>query len=78
MHQILMLTENDGIERVKEKQFQMQEQIFDKVHDCDCAVLQSTMPGMKRDCGGAAAVLGAFYAAVKQVRPAVIATTSIV
>ena len=25
------------------------------------------MPGMKRDCGGAAAVLGAFYAAVKQV-----------
>lgn len=26
------------------------------------------MPGMKRDCGGAAAVMGAFYAAVKQVR----------
>ena len=26
------------------------------------------MPGMKRDCGGAAAVLGAFYVAVKQVR----------
>ena len=25
------------------------------------------MPGMKRDCGGAAAVLGAFYGAVKQV-----------
>jgi len=25
------------------------------------------MPGMKRDCGGAAAVLGAFYVAVKQV-----------
>ena len=24
------------------------------------------MPGMKRDCGGAAAVLGAFYATVKQ------------
>lgn len=23
------------------------------------------MPGMKRDCGGAAAILGAFYAAVK-------------
>lgn len=22
------------------------------------------MPGMKRDCGGAAAILGAFYAAV--------------
>lgn len=28
---------------------------------------QTTMPGMKRDCGGAAAVLGAFRAAVKQV-----------
>ena len=26
------------------------------------------MPGMKRDCGGAAAVLGAFYVAVKQVQ----------
>lgn len=28
---------------------------------------QTTMPGMKRDCGGAAAVLGAFRAAIKQV-----------
>lgn len=27
---------------------------------------KTTMPGMKRDCGGAAAVLGAFKAAVKQ------------
>ncbi|MBN3325164.1 PEPL1 aminopeptidase, partial [Atractosteus spatula] len=27
---------------------------------------KTTMPGMKRDCGGAAAVLGAFRAAVKQ------------
>lgn len=27
---------------------------------------KTAMPGMKRDCGGAAAVLGAFYAAVKQ------------
>ncbi|XP_012583597.1 PREDICTED: probable aminopeptidase NPEPL1 [Condylura cristata] len=27
---------------------------------------QTTMPGMKRDCGGAAAVLGAFRAAIKQ------------
>lgn len=27
---------------------------------------KTTMPGMKRDCGGAAAVLGAFYAIVKQ------------
>lgn len=26
------------------------------------------MPGMKRDCGGAAAILGAFKATVKQVR----------
>ena len=26
------------------------------------------MPGMKADCGGAAAILGAFRAAVKQVR----------
>lgn len=26
------------------------------------------MPGMKRDCGGAAAILGAFKAAVKQVK----------
>ena len=25
------------------------------------------MPGMKRDCGGAAAILGAFKAVVKQV-----------
>lgn len=30
--------------------------------------LQSTMPGMKRDCGGAAAILGAFKATVKQVK----------
>ena len=30
-------------------------------------LFQTTMPGMKRDCGGAAAVLGAFYLAVKQV-----------
>ena len=28
---------------------------------------QTTMPGMKRDCGGAAAILGAFKATVKQV-----------
>ncbi len=28
---------------------------------------QTTMPGMKRDCGGAAAILGAFYAAAKLV-----------
>lgn len=28
---------------------------------------QTTMPGMKRDCGGAAAILGAFRAAIKQV-----------
>uniref|UniRef100_H3CNP5 Aminopeptidase like 1 n=1 Tax=Tetraodon nigroviridis TaxID=99883 RepID=H3CNP5_TETNG len=27
---------------------------------------QTTMPGMKRDCGGAAAILGAFRATVKQ------------
>ncbi|XP_014661984.1 PREDICTED: probable aminopeptidase NPEPL1 [Priapulus caudatus] len=27
---------------------------------------KTAMPGMKRDCGGAAAILGAFYAAVKQ------------
>ncbi|XP_070574824.1 probable aminopeptidase NPEPL1 [Ptychodera flava] len=27
---------------------------------------KTTMPGMKRDCGGAAAILGAFIAAVKQ------------
>lgn len=26
---------------------------------------KTSMPGMKRDCGGAAAILGAFYAAVK-------------
>ena len=31
-------------------------------------MLQSQMCGMKRDCGGAAAILGAFYATVKQVR----------
>lgn len=28
---------------------------------------QTTMPGMKRDCGGAAAILGAFKATIKQV-----------
>lgn len=28
------------------------------------------MPGMKRDCGGAAAILGAFRAAIKQVSAA--------
>lgn len=28
--------------------------------------LQTDMPGMKRDCGGAAGILGAFYATVKQ------------
>ena len=27
---------------------------------------KTAMPGMKRDCGGAAGILGAFYAAVKQ------------
>ena len=27
------------------------------------------MPGMKRDCGGAAGILGAFQAAVKMVSP---------
>lgn len=27
--------------------------------------LQTSMPGMKRDCGGAAAILGAFYLAVQ-------------
>lgn len=27
---------------------------------------KDSMPGMKRDCGGAASVLGAFYVAVKQ------------
>lgn len=31
----------------------------------ECMILQTAMPGMKRDCGGAAAILGAFYAAVK-------------
>ena len=30
-------------------------------------LLKTGLPGMKRDCGGAAAVLGAFYAAVKLV-----------
>lgn len=29
---------------------------------------QTAMPGMKADCGGAAAILGAFKAAVKQVK----------
>ena len=27
---------------------------------------KTAMPGMKRDCGGAAGILGAFYAAVSQ------------
>ncbi|XP_064641058.1 probable aminopeptidase NPEPL1 [Lineus longissimus] len=31
-----------------------------------CIKGKTSMPGMKRDCGGAAAVLGAFHAAVKQ------------
>lgn len=30
-----------------------------------CIKGRTSMPGMKRDCGGAAAILGAFYAAVK-------------
>ena len=30
--------------------------------------MQITMPGMKRDCGGAAGILGAFRAAVLLVR----------
>jgi len=35
----------------------------------ECALhLQTSMLGMKRDCGGAAGILGAFRAAVKQVR----------
>lgn len=29
-------------------------------------VVQTAMPGMKRDCGGAAGILGAFYTAVRQ------------
>ena len=33
---------------------------------------QTSMLGMKRDCGGAAGILGAFRAAVKQVRDPVI------
>lgn len=32
----------------------------------DGCLLQTAMPGMKRDCGGAAAILGAFYATVKR------------
>lgn len=31
-------------------------------------VLQTGMPGMKRDCGGAAGILGAFLVAMKMVR----------
>ncbi|EDV29043.1 putative aminopeptidase NPEPL1 [Trichoplax sp. H2] len=31
-----------------------------------CIKTKTGMPGMKRDCGGAAAILGAFYAAVSQ------------
>ncbi len=38
---------------------------------------QTTMPGMKRDCGGAAALLGAFYAAVKQVNVELISDVSL-
>ncbi len=30
--------------------------------------LQTGMPGMKRDCGGAAGILGAFLVAMKMVR----------
>lgn len=39
---------------------------------CSFVLLQTTMPGMKRDCGGAAAILGAFRAAIKQVRTQVL------
>ncbi len=34
-----------------------------------CVSTQTAMPGMKRDCGGAAGILGAFAAAVKLVSP---------
>jgi probable aminopeptidase NPEPL1 len=33
---------------------------------CADFIVQTAMPGMKRDCGGAAGILGAFYAAVRQ------------
>ncbi|KAL8179552.1 UNVERIFIED_CONTAM: putative aminopeptidase npepl1 [Gekko kuhli] len=39
---------------------------------------KTTMPGMKRDCGGAAAILGAFKATVKQVRTDNISSTVLV
>ena len=35
---------------------------------CVVCGMQTEMPGMKRDCGGAAAILGAFFTAVKLVR----------
>ncbi len=39
---------------------------------------QTAMPGMKTDCGGAAAILGAFKAAVKQVGIVVACMTALV
>ena len=39
---------------------------------------QTAMPGMKTDCGGAAAILGAFKAAVKQVGVIVACMTALV
>jgi len=33
----------------------------------DIVILQAGMCGMKRDCGGAAGMLGSFYLAVKMV-----------
>lgn len=40
--------------------------ILNNAKACLCPILfQTAMPGMKRDCGGAAAILGAFRAAVK-------------
>ncbi len=37
------------------------------VYVCVCVSTQTAMPGMKKDCGGAAGILGAFAAAVKLV-----------
>ncbi|XP_068118258.1 probable aminopeptidase NPEPL1 [Hyperolius riggenbachi] len=45
---------------------ELKERGFGDIESPGVRSLKTTMPGMKRDCGGAAAVLGAFKAAVKQ------------
>ena len=41
--------------------------VYEEIFGVHAFYFQDNMPGMKRDCGGAAAVLGAFRSAVELV-----------